>query len=265
MKLLVVGIAVLCFQPTLEAEVIVSRNGVDGWFTWNPPIRDCWPRSQTWLDISLPMNQTGIRSGRTLEWVRPCFYYFGCEGYHLASLRASGSDVEIAGGDTFTFLYSPCYTQMVTTSTPRRNYYNAIIDQNMQWQSGPLSIALIGPGVSDIAGLFVGIRVRLTDGWHYGWVMLQSYSGERQPGTIYGEFRPGAYALESQPNTPVTTPPCRLDLNFDGVIDFEDYLTFVNYFVHGDQRARWSPYAPGDYEVDFFDYLDFVSEFSTGC
>ena len=57
------------------------------------------------------------------------------------------------------------------------------------------------------------------------------------------------------------TLPCAADFNHDGVIDFFDYLDFVNAFA--------TRQAAGDYNhdgvIDFFDYLDFVQAFSIGC
>ncbi len=56
-------------------------------------------------------------------------------------------------------------------------------------------------------------------------------------------------------------PPCAADFNGDGVVDFFDYLDFVDAFSANDPSADFN----GDTVIDFFDYLDFVDAFSTGC
>ena len=54
---------------------------------------------------------------------------------------------------------------------------------------------------------------------------------------------------------------CAADFNIDGVVDFFDYLDFVDSFSVGANGADFN----GDGIVDFFDYLDFVDALSTGC
>ena len=48
------------------------------------------------------------------------------------------------------------------------------------------------------------------------------------------------------------------DANSDGVVDFFDYLDFIQAFSQGSIDADFN----GDTTVDFFDYLDFLAEFS---
>ena len=54
---------------------------------------------------------------------------------------------------------------------------------------------------------------------------------------------------------------CHADFNCDGVVDFFDYLDFVDVFSSSASAADFN----GDGTIDFFDYLDFVDQFSTGC
>ena len=56
-------------------------------------------------------------------------------------------------------------------------------------------------------------------------------------------------------------PPCLADFNHDNVVDFFDYLDFVDALSAMDPSADFN----GDMVIDFFDYLDFVDAFSTGC
>lgn len=54
---------------------------------------------------------------------------------------------------------------------------------------------------------------------------------------------------------------CPADWNGDNVVDFFDYLDFLDAFNSGTLAGDFND----DQVVDFFDYLDFVNEFSSGC
>ena len=55
--------------------------------------------------------------------------------------------------------------------------------------------------------------------------------------------------------------PCPADFNQDGIVDFFDYLDFVDAFSASLPAADFN----SDSVIDFFDYLDFVDAFSSGC
>lgn len=54
---------------------------------------------------------------------------------------------------------------------------------------------------------------------------------------------------------------CAVDFNGDGVVDFADYLEFLNLFDARDPRADLN----GDGVIDFVDYLEFLNQFEAGC
>ncbi len=54
---------------------------------------------------------------------------------------------------------------------------------------------------------------------------------------------------------------CDADFNGDGVVDFFDYLDFVQAFAANASEADFN----ADGVIDFFDYLDFVQVFAAGC
>lgn len=54
---------------------------------------------------------------------------------------------------------------------------------------------------------------------------------------------------------------CRADLNGDGIVDFGDYLEFLNLFAAQDPRVDFN----GDGVVDFADYLEFLNLYEQGC
>ena len=57
------------------------------------------------------------------------------------------------------------------------------------------------------------------------------------------------------------TCPCPADFNGDTIVDFFDYLDFVDAFSANSSSADFNH----DSTIDFFDYLDFVDAFSVGC
>src|SRR5262249_2135490 len=54
---------------------------------------------------------------------------------------------------------------------------------------------------------------------------------------------------------------CAGDFNHNGLVDFFDYLDFVQAFANNDPAADFNH----DGQIDFFDYLDFGQAFSAGC
>ncbi|MCC6678605.1 MAG: hypothetical protein IT436_15840 [Phycisphaerales bacterium] len=54
---------------------------------------------------------------------------------------------------------------------------------------------------------------------------------------------------------------CPADLNGDGLVDFADYLEFLNLYDAGDLRVDFTE----DGLVDFADYLEFLSLYDAGC
>jgi len=55
--------------------------------------------------------------------------------------------------------------------------------------------------------------------------------------------------------------PCPADLDGDGVVDFADYLEFLNLFEALNPAADFT----GDGVVDFADYLEFLNHYDAGC
>ncbi|MCC6676664.1 MAG: hypothetical protein IT436_05925 [Phycisphaerales bacterium] len=69
------------------------------------------------------------------------------------------------------------------------------------------------------------------------------------PWVLEGGYWPGVVA------------PCPADLNGDGLVDFADYLEFLNLYDAGDLRVDFN----GDGLVDFADYLEFLNLYDAGC
>ncbi len=96
------------------------------------------------------------------------------------------------------------------------------------------------------------LGIALTDCETYEWSMV-SNAGDPCPGAESGRF---TFTMAAG-----ATPCCPADFNGDTVVDFFDYLDFVDAFSANDPSADFN----GDTVIDFFDYLDFVDAFSTGC
>lgn len=60
---------------------------------------------------------------------------------------------------------------------------------------------------------------------------------------------------------PVPVSTCLADLNGDGLVDFSDYLEFLNLYDAQDLRADFNQ----DGLVDFSDYLEFLNHYDAGC
>ena len=54
---------------------------------------------------------------------------------------------------------------------------------------------------------------------------------------------------------------CTADLNNDGLLDFFDVQSFLNYYSGGDLRADFIP----DGVLDFFDVQEYLNQYSAGC
>ena len=68
-----------------------------------------------------------------------------------------------------------------------------------------------------------------------------------------------AYVIFGGP--PDTAPPCRADLDGDGMLTIFDFIEFGNLFDAGDVRADFD----GDLLLTFFDFLVYQNEFAMGC
>lgn len=65
----------------------------------------------------------------------------------------------------------------------------------------------------------------------------------------------------AQFNMALCAPPCRADWNSDGVVDFNDFLMYLNDYNGGQSRADLN----GDGVVDFNDLLEFLNLYNAGC
>ncbi len=92
---------------------------------------------------------------------------------------------------------------------------------------------------------------------NFGWII-----------TGMEEFPITSIRFNSRQNPDVASRPrlkityrCPADFNDSGVIDFFDYLDFVDAFAANLPSADFN----GDSIIDFFDYLDFVEAYARGC
>ncbi|MCC6678657.1 MAG: PEP-CTERM sorting domain-containing protein [Phycisphaerales bacterium] len=94
-----------------------------------------------------------------------------------------------------------------------------------------------------------------------GWTLTIGVSISADGRTIAGS----GVNPRGEPANWITTVPryplCPADLNGDGLVDFSDYLEFLNYYDAQDPRVDYT----GDGLVDFSDYLAFLNHYDAGC
>lgn len=66
---------------------------------------------------------------------------------------------------------------------------------------------------------------------------------------------------QCQPHRIAFMSACRVDVNFDGVLDFFDVQQFLAWYAAEDCRADWN----GDGIFDFFDNQAFLADYASGC
>jgi len=250
----------LLATASANADIFLQRNGIDGEFVWRPYNSACYGPVGTYLDISQPLSQSGHPTSFTLHYSQLCYIGSTCSGPYTFGVFAGGGSVQLASGSTVSFRAN-CTMAQYQYDGPRGYQRGEWIDGSANWGGG--FITDVGEANYPVTWVgqrfgFWGVRVLLSDGWHYGWVAA-SGSQTASPNAWQGRYRPGAYALEMTPNTPIRVP-CRADINFDGVIDFFDYLDYVALFAAGNSAARYN----SDTVLDFFDYLDFLVDYAAG-
>jgi hypothetical protein len=78
---------------------------------------------------------------------------------------------------------------------------------------------------------------------------------------VAGGVREGQFELRSGYLRPPAPPACPGDWDFNGTVDFNDFLAFLNDFNTQAPRADLT----GDGVVDFNDLLAFLNLFNTPC
>ena len=86
-------------------------------------------------------------------------------------------------------------------------------------------------------------------------------TGSTRTGVFPNHDIPQHTKIEYGPNYVALLILCPADFNEDGVVDFFDYLDFVDAFSGNLPTADFNR----DSVIDFFDYLDYVDVFSSGC
>ncbi len=134
--------------------------------------------------------------------------------------------------------------------------------------SMPRSITLVDDRVYFVASDRThGLEWWVTDGTDAGTHLVAdinpgpSSSAITQPFVINGKLYFAASDEVYGKELWVIRSICMADFNGDAVVDFFDYLDFVDAFSSGNMAADFN----ADGVLDFFDYLDFVDAFAVGC
>ncbi|MCC6675677.1 MAG: hypothetical protein IT436_00910 [Phycisphaerales bacterium] len=120
----------------------------------------------------------------------------------------------------------------------------------------------------DATGRPITLGGTLNIHWHDGYVIPPCTSVVIIRGNLSGTFdvhdlpaMPDAELAVSYGTNTVTVTYIPGDLNGDGLLDFGDYLVFLNLYDSQDVRADLNQ----DGLVDFSDYLEFLNRYDAGC
>jgi hypothetical protein len=141
---------------------------------------------------------------------------------------------------------------------------------NGQFSTGPsvsVDFSLVGPN-TNLTGHADGTTAPVTFSDATGNLAPGSYTITLNGTGTISYVGPGGNGSGAGGTIPcisfVVTPAgggCSADFNNDSVVDFFDYLDFVDAFANNDPSSDFN----NDSVIDFFDYLDFVDAFSVGC
>jgi hypothetical protein len=118
--------------------------------------------------------------------------------------------------------------------------------------------SILGVGTSENQTTVSGsITYLFRAGGNYGFAISASAGGNTLGSTLphFSDASAWSFVFQRGGNC------CTADFNQDHVVDFFDYLDFVNAFSAMDVSADFN----NDGTIDFFDYLDFVDAFAQGC
>lgn len=204
--------------------------------------------------------------------ITPDYYFFGfpVPQYSTATTIFPYVSSNAPPGTTLCFRifihhpdFDPCCSEVVCATIPIFPF--AITQPPIDTTSCPGGTATFSIGVSSagpVEFLWRKDGVPLLDGGCYSGCRTQVLTVAPVVGTAEGEYDCVVSGPEgSLISDPATLTVCLADLDCDGVVDFSDYLAFLNLYDSGDPLADIN----GDGVVDFADYLEFLNEFTAGC
>jgi hypothetical protein len=249
------------------AKPVAWKNGVDGLFDWKT--LDCegcngngWGPRASLLDIS-------VRPGQQPNRERGIYRTYCCNmGFSgaptIVGLRGNTFDspetlmqVAVPQVDVITL---PCVGSLAVVEPI--DYGEALSEDtiwgDVMYQRTMDYYRRSCGNAYRFEGPYIGVRLKIDGQWHYGWI---DWRLRAVPATTPSRVFPAAWALESEPNTPIRTPACDADHDLNGTLDLFDYLGFAEDFVAGSIGADFDRSG----RVDFFDYLEFIAEYTRGC
>ncbi|MBU6413891.1 MAG: DNRLRE domain-containing protein [Planctomycetes bacterium] len=207
------------------------------------------PANATITNVSLSLNVSRFASGARDIAVHRLLREFGEGTSNAAGQEGRGAT---ARTNDATWLHTFWNTQ--TWSTAGGDFVST--------PSTVSTFSGLGPIVFESAQMLADVRA-----WHArpsnntGWILL----GDETITTTAMRF--DSREITGGVTAPKLTveftvpPTCAPDFNADTVLDFFDYLDFVQAYAAGSNTADYN----GDTTVDLFDYLDFVAAFAAGC
>jgi hypothetical protein len=250
------GVLAVTF-PTL-AHPIVYRNGDGAWFNWinrwEYPCNKEVEIDGLWLDVTLGPDQGGIQTPVTIERNSGCVI-MGCDPSFYAFRASSHVSLLV---DPVPWIFVCCSTDEIYHAPEPP--YGFSISPDLTWSDAAYGGYEYCRDARYSRPIFLGVRLVMpdTNQVHYGWV-LNDRRCYPSPGDPDGTWHPTAWAFETEPDTPIPTPPCAADVDFNFQVDFFDYLQFVQDFDAG----HWIANFEFDDQLDFFDYLAFLDAYAS--
>lgn len=248
-----------CFEQTIDAAPVppqdarieggalffstldLQATGSEGGALW-------WQREDVEIDLAAGVTlearvrivDSQYRTNPGTGWPRP--------GYTLAVYDRAGRLVWIGIGSERVFLSNTAFGQFGTVDTVDMAFDSTDGYHTYRIDAGPGGASLTVDGVPRLSLPRLG-PVEAPQAHGLAYFGDPTYWANSAVYTAWFRF------------SGVAEPCCRADLNGDGLVDFSDYLEFLNLYDAGDPRADFNH----DGLVDFSDYLEFLNHYDAGC
>lgn len=253
-----VGLLLTPLATTVCAADVVRYSGPYVWYR-----QTCFavfPPTPPYFDVTQPATSqpAALNPGRTLTYSF-CAAVTSCSSYGLpmygCGIQRSLTPTPVSWcGGTFN-IFRPYVAQAGETIGP-------VAASGASWDMSADHGVAQGTGAAQLLQLpaYIGVRVQLDDGLHYGWIRLESFG----PISNVYAYVISDWAYETMPDTPIivnapaTTCTCEFDQS-PGVTS-QDFFDFLTCFL---QNGCEAADINDDATVNTQDLFDFLSCFFT--
>ncbi len=217
--------------------------------------------SEAWAMNSAGTVIAGEQSGRAFRWIAGLGTQLLPDGGQLGGdrvwgMNSSGTVLVGQAGFAMARWVGDSEPEILADQYSGIYAYSCSADGNVivGGRSGSAEAAIIWTPGTGVVLLRELLQAR---GFDVGLIDLGSGVGVTADGRTFV----GASSLSAGRGFILHLGDCPADMNADLIVDFFDYLDYVQAFAVGDVAAD----RDGDGVVDLFDYLDFLEAFSVGC